>query len=480
MSITPEELLELENLLILQEREELKESLINPGEEANPNYRLLHSCVIGQKYGLDSDGKKVLTEGVRGAALEGSSGAGKTWAGVDLIIWLCTEHDPGCTINIYRQFFAEFATTLNEDFKNRLDHFGLPNKFHNAEIVKSFKIGESKVSFIGCDKVSGKHGARADYAFFNEVMHIDDAVFKQVTMRCRKFWWADYNPSFTSHWFFDKVTTRKDVAFLRTTFEDNKHQPETSRSEILGYEPWEPGSYEVDLLNGTIYYDWEPVDETNQPPPHTKNVEQGTADEFEWRVYGLGLRGAMKGVIFKNVYYIDEFPDIAYTYGLDFGFTADPTCLVKYAETKYDIFMEYLMYKPTDTAEEVDEYFKAIGIERDVPITADSADRYVSEKKGVVRMVSALRDKGWLISKVRKTKNIMYWLGSMKRKRVHVVKNNFVLKAKKEFENYKLKEINGVSINQPIDGHDHGISAGRYGHMAHNNYKGDSLKIEVR
>lgn len=409
--------------------------------------------------------------------------SGKTWSGVDIIIWLCTEHSPGCTINIYRQFFAEFATTLHEDFKRRLDQFDIPHKFHNAEIVKTFKINGSKISFIGCDKVGGKHGAGCDYAFFNEAMHIDQAVFDQVEMRCRKFWWADYNPSYTNHWIFDSVIPRDDVVFLRTTFLDNNHISHTEKSKILGYEPWEPGSYEVE--GSEVFYNWELVSDENQPPPNLKNVEFGTADEFMWRVYGLGLRGAMKGVIFKNVNYIDQFPDIPHTYGLDFGFTSDPTALVKFAETKYDIFLELLMYQPTDSVEQVDEFFNKINLERGIPITADSADRYVSEHKGVIKMVSGLRNKGWEVKKVSKNKSIMFWLGNMKKKRINVVSKVFKVgekiidPMKVEFENYKLREINGISINQPIDGFDHGISAGRYAHMAHNNYSGDALNVLV-
>lgn len=470
MPLSDAEILELESLLQDRERDNLFKGLTNLSDKTNPNYRFLNESILNQVWGLDEKKRPVLISGNSGCVLEGSSRSGKTWSGVDIIIWLCTKHHPGCKINIYREFFAEFADSLYDDFKRRLDDFGLPNKFHNAEIVKSFKINGSKISFIGCDKAGGKHGAGCDYAFFNETMHINNLIFDHVEMRCRKFWWMDYNPSFTDHWVFDKVITRSDVGFLRTTFLENNHISGPERNKILSYEPWEPDSYQV--IDNEIFYNWEPVTENNQPPPNQKNIDQGTADEFMWRVYGLGLRGAMEGVIFKYVEYIDEFPDIAYTYGMDFGFTADPTALVRHAETKHDIFLELLIYQPTETPEEIHEAMKALNIERNIPITADSADRYVSEKKGAVKMVSSLRQKGWQITKVRKTKNIMYWLGSMKKKKIHIVKNRLQGKFKKEFENYKLKEVNGIKINQPIDGFDHGISAGRYSHMAHNDYKG--------
>lgn len=461
MSLTDSEVLELEELLRQRQVDKLISGFTEFNEKTSPNYKFLYDAITNQRYDNNGD----LTGGYRGVVLEGSSRSSKTWAGIDIIIWLCLNRS-NLKINIYREFFAEFSDSLYDDFKRRLDDFDLPNPFHNAQIVKSFKIKGNKISFIGCDKVGGKHGAGCDYAFFNEAMHIPSSVFDQVEMRCRVFWWMDYNPSFTDHWVFDKVIPRPDVGFLRTTFIDNHFITRQEKAKILSYEPWEPGSYEV--IDSEIFYQGSPIDKNHYPPPHPENIEYQTADEFMWRVYGLGLRGAMEGLIFKYVNWIDKFPDIAHTWGMDFGFTADPSALVKHAETATDIFWELKMYQPTETPEEIDEYMKEIGVERNVPITADSADRYVSERKGAVKMVQSLQGMGWSIEKVRKTKNIMFWLASVKKKRLNVVINNLSHKFKKEFENYKLKEINGIRINQPIDGFDHGISAGRYSHMAHN------------
>ncbi len=39
---------------------------------------------------------------------------------------------------------------------------------------------------------------------------------------------------------------------------------------------------------------------------------------------------------------------------------------------------------------------------------------------------------------------------------------------KKEQENYTMREINGIAINQPIDKWNHGWDSARYRHMAFN------------
>lgn len=476
--LTDAEMLELENLLKEKEIDISRKKLNELDDETNPNYALLHKSIKEQKYEKDKDGNDVLVSGYRGAALEGSSRSGKTWSGVDIIIWLCLYYEPkGCTINIYRETYNEFKTTLYDDFKRRLDDYGLPNKFHNNDEVKSFKIGKSKIFFLG----DGKHGGGCDYAFFNEMMFIRQSVFDQVELRCRKFWWADYNPSVTDHWFFDKVLPRPDVAFLRTTYLNNKHIAIGEKNKILSWEPWKPGSYIVKnsivMCYNKLTKKIEPVTSTNQPPPHPTNIQNGTADEFNWKVYGLGLRGAMKGVIFPYVEWIDKFPeDKAIIYANDFGFTTDPNVLGKYAEDEYNIWIEPLTYEPIENAKALASLLDELGIKKNSDrysedgdlIVCDSADKYTGENKGTVEMVKGLADLLFRAKKISKTKSVMHWLNSMKTKKIHIVKNHLYQKVLKEQQNYRMKEIGGIAVNQPIDQFNHFWDMARYGHIAHN------------
>lgn len=465
MSLSDAEILLLEKLLNEQQVDNLCKKLTTIDDTTNPNYKLLYESINHQKWGYDEKNRPALLYGYAGVALEGSSRSGKTWSGVDIIIYLATikHKKEGCTINIYRETYNEFKTTVYEDFKRRLDDYDLPNPFHNAREVPSFRIGKSVVNLLG----DGKHGGGCDYAFFNEAMMIKNEIFNQVEMRCRKFWWMDYNPSFTDHWVFDKVLSRDNVAFLRTTFLDNPFISPQEQSKILSYEPWEPGTY--DVQPDGVFYEGSPITEKNQPPPHPTNVKQGTADEFMWKVYGLGLRGAMKGVIFDNVVYIDKFPEhLGYIYANDFGFTSDPNAFGKYAETETDIYVELLIYEPAETAEDLDVHFDKLGIDPEDLIICDSSDKHVSETKGTVQMVQDLQGLGWNAEKVKKKKTVTYHLLSMKKKRINIVRNDLVKYAKKEQENYKWMEINGIQVNIPIDKYNHFWDMTRYGHMAWN------------
>lgn len=459
MSLSDSQILRLKQLLKEQKIDLLNEGLSCFNDKTNPNYKFLYEAITNQTY----NDKQELIKGYRGVVLEGSSRSGKTWSGIDIIIWLCTQVETSCTINIYRETYNEFKTTLYDDFKRRLDDFGLDNPFHRAKEIRSFKINGNTIFFLG----DGKHGGSCDYAFYNEGMFIDNHVFDQSEMRCRKFWWMDYNPSFTDHWVFDRIIPRDDVGFLRTTFLDNPFISAQEKNKILSYEPWEVGSYSV--TDEGVFYNGKVISEKNQPPINIRNHNNGTADEFMWKVYGLGLRGAMKGVIFDRINWIESFPDIDYTYANDFGFTADPNCFGRYAETETDIYIEPLIYQPIETPEELYNTLQALNIEVHKPIACDSSDKYTGENKGTVEMVKGIQELGYSQAfKISKKKSVMYWILSMKNKRINVVKNHLWKKVKKERENYRFKEVNGILINQPIDAYNHFWDMARYGHMSWN------------
>ena len=169
--------------------------------------------------------------------LEGSSRSAKTWSGIDFIVMLCSRYDKDCTIFIIRETYQSFKTTLYDDFKRRLTMLGIAHPFNDAKDVHSFKILGSTIHFIGADKPSKIHGAGCDYFFINEGMHIDKPIFDQLEMRCRKFWWIDYNPSATEHWIFRSILKREDVAYLHSTWRDNPFISKEEKGKILSYEP---------------------------------------------------------------------------------------------------------------------------------------------------------------------------------------------------------------------------------------------------
>lgn len=433
----------------------------------------LNYIMLKENYdSIQYSGEKLIA-GHKGVILEGGARSRKTYSFIDLLIYVCMHCVDNKTIIILRDTYNSFHTTLFTDMETSLDEFGLDNPFKRSTQVTQMKIRNNRIHFKGADNPNNAHGAPSYMLYFNEMLTIPRVIFDNYIMRCSHMWVGDFNPSVTEHWVFDTIIPRPDVLHVRTTFKDNPQCPPGMRIEIMGYEPFMPGSYKV--INDQICYNntpdgkWLPISETNMPPDHPTNCINGSADLFNWKVYGLGLRGAMEGVIFDNVTYIDAFPEgMDYIYGNDFGFTNDPNATVKYAETATDIFFELMLYQCVETPESLSEILLGLGFNKMKVFPMDSSDKYTAENKGTVEMVKGMKKLGWQAYKISKTKSIMFWLTSMKKKKIHIVRNHNYKFVKKEVENYRFKEIQGILINVPEDKNNHMWDAARYCHMAWN------------
>ena len=358
---------------------------------------------------------------VRGVVMEGSSRSGKTIASIDFQIYLAAHAEKPIVINNIRETYNSFKTTVFDDYNKRLNDFSLHSPF-SAKDVTSFNLLGSKVNFIGADKVGKVHGMGSDYFYVNEALEgIDKNFFDQLEQRCRIMWFMDYNPSSSDHWVFD-LEKRPDVVFVKTTFLDNPYVPQQQKQKILSYNPDDP-----------------------------INVQNGTADDYMWKVYGLGLRASPEGLIFPNVTIIDELPedyDSEY-YGIDFGFTIDPTAITQVRRKGNNLFAKLRSYTPIDNANTLGELMQKI--DHKARYHADSADN---------GMIASLRRMGIHIYPAPKFPgSVKTGIDIMKRFKLHVVRD---ADAVKEVNNYKWRTINGISLNEPIDKYNHFFDSWRY------------------
>jgi len=175
-------------------------------------------------------------------------------------------------------------------------------------------------------------GGAQDISFFNEVTEFSKAVYLQITQRTSDRIFCDYNPS-KSFW-LEQYRYDPKTVFIHSDFRNNAFCPEPIVEQLLSYEPWEVGSYEI--IDGDLIYKGAPITKFNQPPPHLLNVKRGTANEYMWLVYGLGIGAEKPNRIYSGWRKItaEEFDSIDHTsyFGLDFG-TSKPTACV---EVKYD------------------------------------------------------------------------------------------------------------------------------------------------
>jgi phage terminase large subunit len=356
------------------------------------------------------------------ACLEGSSRSRKTYAGIDFLIDYCS-HNERSVINIVRETYNSFKTTLYPDFAKRLGDFNIKNPFGYIKDISQYNLFGNQINFLGADNANRFLGAGSDLFWINEGLDVSKQIFDQLEQRCRKFWWIDYNPKCTDHYVFD-LEKRPDVKFLRTTFKDNPWISAPERKKILSYEP-------------TPY-----------------NIKHGTADEYMWKVYGCGERASLTGLIYPNVTWIDdnEWPvDVDWTgYGMDFGHTISPTAIVKGAAIGRNLFLKGLFYAPCDNPQTLQQILEPI-LGDDGHIWADSAERLLIDK---------LRSQGLIVIPAPKPAgSVNDGIDIMKSFKIHIVRD---VDFKKETDNYKWREVGGITLNEPVKGHDHYLDGSRY------------------
>ena len=358
--------------------------------------------------------------GIRGVVLEGSSRSGKTWAGIDFQLYLTSHSSDRIVINNVRETYNSFKTTLFDDYDKRLNQINLKSPFQNKDVT-TFNLLGSKINFMGADKVSKFHGMGSDFFFINEALNgIEKGFFDQLEQRCRKFWWLDYNPSASDHWVFD-LEKRPDVLFVKSTFLDNPFVSKHEKAKILSYDP---GNQE--------------------------NIVNGTADDYMWKVYGLGLRASPEGLIYPNVKWIDKLPEDydAEFYGVDWGYTIDPTAIVRIRIAGRNLYAKLLTYTPIESDDDCIKVIKEI----------DPVGTYHADSENLIRIANIRRAGFSIVPAINK--KIKFGISQVKNYKIHIVLDP---DAKKEVDNYKWRMINGINLNEPIDKYNHMWDAIRYG-----------------
>lgn len=431
--------------------------------DPNPLFYQMVDIYNNNRFGEDGKRQKVVI------CNEGGTRSSKTWDFFHFLVFYCS-HNKGKENEIYilRETLVKCRDFTLKEFKKCLKVMGVwdPKKFVGSP-KPYYNLFGNHVYFRGMDD-EGSEAPPSDIVFINEALETEERQSKGYKMRCRKLIVYDWNPRYTEHWCFE-LEVQPNTFFTYSTYTNNKHLEDSIITDIKGFEPWGSGSYEI--KDRKLYYQGELITEKNQPPPHPYNVDAKTADEFQWKVYGLGLRGAMEGLILTNVVYEDwnQWPEgLEGLYVNDFGFVSDPNALIDMAIEGFDIWVRVKGYHPIETPTELNLFFDGCGLDKKKVIVADSSDKRVSEHHGAIEMVRSMRQFGWRMRKVSKTKSVMYWLGKLKEYRIHFIKDKASLwkNGQAEVENYRLLSIDGIAVNQPDPKcKEHIIDCIRYGLM---------------
>ena len=363
-----------------------------------------------------------IKEGYRIHVLEGGSRSSKTWSIIQRLL-LHAQMNPNTEFTICRQKMTWLRITLLKDFEEITRIYGIPvePEWNPNRPNQEYKILGCGFTFLGLDEPQKLHGRKQDIAWINEAMEASLADFDQLEMRTNDFMILDYNPSQEHHWIFERVEPREDANLFRSTQLDNPFLPEAIRKKILGYEPTE------------------------------ENKRRGTADETNWKIYGLGIRAQQKGLIYTNWKVVNSMPDNykKRSIGLDFGFTNDPTAAIDLRLSEGKIWMDELLYQTGMTNPEI-----ARALPKGIPIIADSAEP---------KSIEELRRLGVEVqASVKGPDSVRQGIQLMQQYELCITERSINLI--RELKNYKWKiDNNGKVQNQPIDNFNHLLDAARYG-----------------
>lgn len=347
---------------------------------------------------------------------QGGTRSGKTYSIILALVQLCWENKgAGCTISICRKTFPALRASVMRDFIEILQNENIYSEANHNLSSAQYKLYGNLIEFLSIDQPQKIRGRKRDIVFINEANELSFEDFQQLIMRTNQKIILDYNPSDEYHWIYDKVLTRDDCSFFKTTYLDNPFLPASLVEEI------------------------ERLRET---------------DEYYWTVYGLGERGASKEIIFRTQEY-SVLPDTAklVAYGLDWGFTNDPTALVEVHKDDNNLYIKELIHSTGLTNQEIGNQMKELDIPRHAEIVADSAEP---------KSIYELNRMGFNVKPSKKgSDSVRVSIDLMRRHHLFVHEDS--VNAKKEFRNYKWKKNKADQVlNVPVDAFDHSVDAARY------------------
>lgn len=169
-------------------------------------------------------------------------------------------------------------------------------------------------------------------------------------------------------------------------------------------------------------------------------------------LYQQEPKPSTEALVFPEWSEYEDDPDIAPIYGLDFGFSNDPTGLVQVRIHKQNMYLKELLYRKGLTTPELDQAMQFL-IPKYSRISADSADP---------RTIEDLKRRGWanISASVKGKDSIVNGINWMKGFKlfVHTQSHNL----KNELLNYQWLMYGGKATNVAIDSHNHIIDAARY------------------
>jgi phage terminase large subunit len=346
--------------------------------------------------------------------ISGGTSASKTISVLQILIAMCqTDTSPTLT-SVVSESFPHLKRGAIRDFKNIMQEHGywVDSRWNATDYTYTYETG-SKMEFFSADQPGKVRGPRRDRLFCNELNNIGQEAFEQLAVRTKEFIIGDWNPVSEFYAYEEYIGKREDVEFLILTYKDN----EALSAEIVS------------------------------------EIESRKSNKNWWLVYGLGQLGESEGRVYTDWQIIEEIPHEARLerYGLDFGYSNDPTAIVAIYYYNGGYILDEITYQKGLSNKQIADI---INNQPRALVMADSAEP---------KSIDELRLHGVnVLATTKGPDSVRQGIQYVQDQRISITKRS--INGIKEYRNYLWEtDKDGRILNTPIDLWNHFLDATRYG-----------------
>lgn len=337
----------------------------------------------------------------------GGTRSGKTFAILQYLVYEALQRP--VDITVVRKTIPQLKRTVVKDFKEILTAVGIWNESDFNITDRIWSYGDSTIQFISTDQPDKLRGIKSDILFIDEASEIDEESYFQLSIRTTGRIILAYNPTVSPfHW----LRQMQDCDRYVTTYKDN------------------------------LYLDQVQIRAIEELQHKNKKY---------WLIYGKGEFTANEKAIYEFEV-VDDYEAEFLAFGLDFGFSNDPTALVAVYKNGENIYATELLYEKGLVTKDIIDRLKSLQIEKE-EIWADSAEP---------RLIEELYRAGFNAKPVKKgPDSIRFGINTIKNYKLHVDRKSQNLINELYAYQYATDK-HGYVTDTPEGGLDHLLDALRY------------------